>query len=164
MNFPIALNNVESDADRPAADKGYVLMVVRAIDSISKANNQMLVLELDVAEGPCKGYFSNNLLRHYIPYGDEKGMSRLKKTLSVFAEDNPGIITELDMSGISFDQNRLVGLKTGGIIRENEKGYLEISYLTPIRKIASYKPKAKNSDGSLGSPVDGKTKTDNCPF
>ena len=105
----------------------YKVRVVSAKEDISKAGNEMLVLALDIVEGPYKNYFFKAFTNKKRIYADAKwgctyyqltdldeaSMGRYRGLISVFEECNEGFHWD-------FDETALKDKVAGCIFREEE--------------------------------------------
>ena len=105
----------------------YKVRVVNAREDISKAGNEMLVLALDIAEGPYRNYFFKaftNKKRIYadakwgctyyqLTDKDEASLGRYRGLISAFEESNEGFHW-------NFDEASLKDKVAGCIFREEE--------------------------------------------
>lgn len=105
----------------------YKVQVVKAEGGVSKAGNEMLVLALDIAEGPYKNYFFKvfgNKKRIYqdakwpcyyyqLTSKDEVSMGRYRGLIDVFEGDNKDFHWD-------FNEEALKGKVAGCIFREEE--------------------------------------------
>jgi hypothetical protein len=128
-------SNVLAKTSREKPGQGnYVFVVKKVEDTISKVSNPMIVLHLDIDEGPCKGFFADFPIRYFQPYHTENAKGKLKQVLLDFAKSNSGSFTEAEINKSGFDERRLVGMKIGGFLkpRDDDKGYLMVAYLCPV--------------------------------
>ena len=103
---------------------GYVMVVTKA-EHVASA--QYVRLTLDVAEGPCAGFFRESQwpMQEVLSYKD-KALGMLKHRLKVLAEANPGRLhayadAKGGFAGVTeFDEDRFdafVGCVFGGVVR-----------------------------------------------
>lgn len=142
---------------------GHTLYVKRVKDAISKAQNHMLVFELDILDGEYRNFFSQNPLKHFFVYEGKDGTEKFKELLQNFKKSNEGIITEEDIVGHEFDESKLNGLAIGGVLAEDNNGYLKVAFLCnaeyaeSVGESSRYKNKrlarhnAESSDSNGGS-------------
>ena len=142
-------------SDRPEA-KGYTGVITKIEQSTSKAGNPMVVISVNIAEGPFVGYFKYDF-RQFITIGDEAGLSRLKGEFKKIIEENkvafPNGIADVDWA--NFEETALIGMKIGMVLKWGDRGYLELHYLETIEKALSKKPTAKPEAPVIGDNGEG---------
>ena len=152
MKFTKNMSEVTVETGMPEAG-GYILKCIKSESKKSKAGNDMLELELEPIWSDSEGHlmagrFKFNL-KTYTVFADDAGLSRLKGVLTAFQHSNPTKLTEKDVNGDSFDENRLVSLQIGAVLREEEylnnknepRIGLKVFYLCSTQSIAEKKYK-----------------------
>ena len=131
-DFSIAVDNVRGGSKQRPACKGYEMAIVGAREDVSKAGNKMLVLKLDICSGNHTNFFKEKPLIYFLPHHTDGLRERLARTLNAIVKDNPGIFTEDALRQDDFDESKLIGLSCGGVLKYNDRGYLDIHYITTI--------------------------------
>jgi len=121
----------DGKSNRPPC-KGYEMVILSAKDTKSHAGNPMLVLELDITKGEYAGFFSKRPLILYLAYHTDQLKGRLHGVLKTIIADNPGMFAADVLNNTKFDESKLCGLICGGVLKYNDKGYLDVSYITTI--------------------------------
>jgi hypothetical protein len=124
----------------------YVFKIVNAETATAKeSGNEMIVLSLDIAEGPFAGFYKkiseqygkNKYIKHYrvtsnVPY--------FKGDITSIEKSNPGF-------AFDFDEKKLIGKVVGGNLREEEfignagiASSLKIAFLFPVADVNKIKP------------------------
>lgn len=137
----------------------YILGICKAVETQSRAGDPMLVLSIDIADGPNKGNYrelskrlnKDCLLKHYRLLTDSAA-DYLKGDIQAIEKSNPGY-------SFMFDENTLTGKLVGGMLAEEEyysdgdiKTILKIRYLCPVENVNSGKlqtPPLKKLDTSF---------------
>jgi len=131
----------------PPTPGGHVFRVVKVSDKASKAGNDMVTLELDIAQGEFKGAFERFPKRYFqLVNGDN--LPYFKGMIDAFQKSNPAQAMARVISNLQFDPHALVGLLVGGNLREveylnssNEVAVgLEVAYLVPVADVPTLKP------------------------
>lgn len=137
----------------------YVLGIIKAEITTSRSGNEMIVLSLDIAEGPFKGHFrqfsddvqKDRLLKYYRLTSGEQ-LPYFKGDMETVEKCNPGY-------KFNFDEATLRGKFVGGMLVKEEyrkQGgsvgtVLKISYLCALKKARSGEltppPAKKLNDG-----------------
>ncbi len=99
---------------------GYIFKVVKAEEAnASKTGAPMLVLSLDIAEGPHKGACGKYPIKFYQLTGGES-LGRFKGVMKAFGEsNNPDKMRTLISQGAIFPE-RMDGMVIGGCLRDEE--------------------------------------------
>lgn len=144
-------DNIDDGQSRKPPCKGYEMVILNAKDTKSKAGNPMLVLTLNIAKGDYKGFFEKNPLKMYLPYHTDSFKGRLTRVLKTIINDNPGVFSANVLDNNEFDESKLQGLLCGGVLKYNDKGYLDIHYITSIEKALQKKviEKPQPNDNSV---------------
>lgn len=150
----------------------YILGICKAIETTSRANDPMLVLSIDIADGPNKGNYrklserlnKDCLLKHYRLLTDNAS-DYLKGDIQAIEKSNSGF-------SFMFNENTLVGKFVGGMLAEEEyysngdiKTILKIKYLCSVEDVNSGKlitPPLKKLDTSF--PPEDNYNEDDLPF
>ena len=138
----IDLGKVEGKVggEKPEA-KGYQFILTSITEAKAKSSgNKMFVLEFDISEGKYKGFFSKNKLIYRQVIEDEDGLARFKGMAETIVDQNKLQFPEDEIDWATFEEKRLVGSKTWGVLKYNDRGYLELSYLTTEEKAKAVKP------------------------
>lgn len=135
--------------NKPAC-RGYKMHILKAVDTQSKAGNKMLVLDLDIAEGPFTNFFQEHPLKTFLVYGLETQVGRFKHTLQDIISDNQNMFAPDALDGNNFDESKLVGLVTGGVLKWDGR-YLALNYITTIEKALAVEAKEQPSPASVNS-------------
>lgn len=125
--------------------KGYKMVITKADDTVSKQGNAMLVLSLDITEGPSAGFFSENPLKMFLMHHNDDACGRFKNVLKDIVSDNPGIFPEDVFETDQFDESKLVGLICGCVLTYDDNGYLKPHYLTTVERAYEAPPVARPS-------------------
>ena len=120
--------------------KGYVFTIISVKQTTSKSSNKpMVVFELNIGDGEFKGYFRYPL-RLFQTIADQEGLSRLKGLFETILKENQTAIPPETINWQLFDEQILVGLNVGGVLKWDDKGYLDIHYLTSIEEALKKEP------------------------
>lgn len=111
---------------------GYVCRVMNVRQDLSKQGNEMVVLRLDIVEGPFTGYFAKDYEHAFKSFGDKafwkgtysqvttgKSMAFFKGLIEAFKASNPGYEPAFDEQG-EWDEKELKGKLIGFIFREEK--------------------------------------------
>ncbi len=130
FSFGDSFKNISTDKKDIPAAAGHKFVIVHSEFTTSKAGNPMLRVDADIAEGDFAGFFADHPKRLYITMKDEKGERRVKRTIEDIAKQNTGIFPEDDLwaSG-EFDETRLIGCVSWGILGWDDEGYLDLKTL-----------------------------------
>jgi hypothetical protein len=151
----------------------YILGICKAEETQSRAGDPMLVLSIDIADGPNKSNYrelskrlnKDCLLKHYRLLTDNAA-DYLKGDIQAIEKSNPGF-------SFMFDERALPGKFVGGMLAEEEyysdgdiKTILKIRYLCSVDDVHSGKlitPPLKKLDTSF-PPEDKPIAEDDLPF
>lgn len=113
------LSNVRDTSKLTAG--GYVMKVADVTDVESK---EYLKVELDIAEGPYKGYYQNLFSNYgfwgltlYMSYRTDKAKEMFKGHIQAFKASNPSFVWQDDAEN---DENTLKGCIIGVVLGEEE--------------------------------------------
>jgi len=130
----------------------YVFGIIKGESVLSRNNNEMIVLSLDIAEGEFKGFYrqfsddveKDKLLKHRRVTNTEGSLPYFKGDIKAIEESNPGY-------KFNFDEKTLRGKVVGGMLREEEyeKQGGEIGNTTKIAFLCSVE---KARSGTLKVP------------
>ena len=137
----------------------YVCQIVTAVETLSSSNRSMMVLELDIAQGPFKGYYqqqqnrrtdgkSSFQIHRRCTDGDQ--VAYFKGDILAIEKSNPGF-------KFNFNEETLVGRLVGATFRDEEylnnagvvKSFPKVAWLFPIDEIGKQvvpKPKLLSAD------------------
>jgi hypothetical protein len=177
MKFTKSISEIESKEIRltkPIAG-GYILKCIKVELIKSKEKQEMIILYFDIDEGTHEGYFKKYPLRFYNLYQDDTFISYFKALLTYFKNSNPESLKESDLQGDSFDERKLIGLKIGAVLREEEysnkngevRSSLKIFYFRSIDSIKNtepHTPDKKTLDSSAIQILNKNLPEDDCPF
>lgn len=147
---------------RPAC-KGYKMKIMSAEVKTSKSGNIMLVLEMDIADGPSTGYFGKYPLKYFRPFPDAEGVARLKGDVMLIATQNVGLMKENPFVGGSFDEQSLVGKHVGGVLK-HDGDFLKLNFITTIEKALAAPVIPEPAKSTTASTSGGTKREDDLPF
>lgn len=126
---------------------GYLLRCIQIEDKVSQAGNKQFVLTFKPTWCVDHGNQTEELfkydLKYYLPYELETHLPRVKGMLTSFQESNPAKLKPEDVESAEFDENRLINLTVGAVLREEEylkdgiepRSSLKIFYLCSKERI-----------------------------
>ncbi len=131
----------------PPPPGGHIFKVVAVSDKPSKAGNDMVTLELDIAQGEFKGAFERFPKRYFqLVNGDN--LPYFKGMIDAFQKSNSAEAMKRALKGLDFNPDGLMELLVGGNLREVEYVNssddvavgMEIAYLVPVAEVPNLKP------------------------
>lgn len=120
---------------------GYICVIVNAKAEVSSTNKKMLTIEFDIAEGEKAGFYKRKYDEDTRPEAKWQGVYRQMLEGEKAAGYLKGVMEMLETSNPNFkwdwDENKLKGLKFGGIFgrEEYEKMDGTRSFFTKLRYI-----------------------------
>ena len=88
----------------------YVCAITAAESAKSKAGNNMLVLTLDIAEGPRKGFYKGTDLKYY-QLTDGNSLKYCKALIETIEQSNPGFAWDWKPKKLEEVIGKLLGMK-----------------------------------------------------
>lgn len=164
MNKPAGYDTTEAKAGGGFSDPDegpYIMKIVRAFESVSKAKNNQLVIELDIAQGEFTRYYEGlsgrlekDVYPKYYQLTDGKHLSYFKGNVLKIEASNPGF-------KFNFDENTLSGKLVGAMMLKEkykdkegkEKSVLKPRWLFAVQDIGKQKvPTREAADEDSGDP------------
>lgn len=131
MNVPSGYDKAqaqEGPAEYPKAG-AYIFRCVNAVETFSKSENPMVVLDLDIARGPFAGFYTKKFASDkreekkwpvkYYQLVTEEQVDRYKGMIESFRKSNKAFPAEA-FSGAAHEIKKLTGLEIGGVMQDEE--------------------------------------------
>lgn len=147
----------------------YVFEILHAEEKMTKAtegkpSRPMLVLHLDIAEGPYRGYFMNKWKNDKKYQGDKAYYRAIHRRVMDDVERLKADVTAIEQSNNfkwDWDEQNLIGKKIGGAIGEYEYYSVKNSTIMTDIEFRYLLPISRAMSGELDPPATKKLKQDN---
>ncbi|MCP4648614.1 MAG: DUF669 domain-containing protein [PVC group bacterium] len=133
-NLSIDLSDCKSPSKSQPPVGNYKMVIKTVEKKVSKQGNDMLVLAMDVAEGPYKECFSRYPRPYFMPFHNDSCKARMAEDLQKIIDSNPGELSEEEVFSKNFDPQTLAGKKVGAKLRlkDGRDDLIIVGYLCEI--------------------------------
>jgi hypothetical protein len=142
---------------------GYKMKIISAECTTSKKGAPMLVIEMDIADGPHAKNFEKYPLKYYRTFPDAAGIARLKFDVLLIASENAGLMPDNPFQGGSFNEQMLIGKHVGCTLKWDGE-YLRANNIMTVAKALAAPVIPKPAGGASSGVKDAFVDKDGCPF